>query len=749
MSISVTGTVPATILENDRPEDWVAILRVPANTIEVVLTGTDAVRFTATTVPRSGVVEVRPAAVMDAEALGHGATFTFGLQARNGGGWRTAAQTWTVTLQGVDDTPPERLRFRTGGSVLAHDIGAEIGLLDADDADTDGGLEYSVAWPDAARFDIVDGMLRLRPGVDLLAEAGTTIEVAIEVSDGRNWSAMLLSVTVLAPGPAYPRPIQDGTFAADRLEGSAGTDALFGHVGADTLLGGEGDDELDGGTGDDSLDGGAGADSLRGGAGRDTLNGIAGDDWLQGGEDADSLVGANGNDALEGGAGPDTLRAGTGHDTLRGGDDADMLDGSQGDDLLDGDAGTDSLAGGDGADTLAGGDGADTLDGGGGGDTLAGGLGDDTYILAAPDAAWREDADGGLDTLVIGWALTIPLHIERLLLRAGSGDLALTGSAGPETLVGNEGGNTLLGLAGEDLLLGEAGGDLLEGGAGNDLLGGGAGADTLWGGAEDDRAFGGDAADWLEGGPGHDSLFGGPGPDTLLGGEGPDLLDGGEGGDSMLGQSGADTLLGGAGDDVLRVGTGGGEGAALPLLRGGPGNDTLDAASDGRGSLLIGDEGDDMVFIDHPLDQVLELPGGGRDTVQATISSGFVVLPAWVEALVLLGQGGGGIGNEQDNRITGNVGPNLLFGGAGADTLVGGGGADTLIGGAGADSFILVQGGAVSVLLDFDVAQDRLLLQAQGGALLPLDAADAPVLILPPIAPETFLPSEGGGIFYP
>jgi Ca2+-binding RTX toxin-like protein len=689
MSITVTGSLPATILENERPAEWSGLLLFGSVAQAVALEGPDAARFSARLITGRRGAEIRLAEVLDAEALGAGTVLRFDLRVQAGGVWR-AAGSYAVTLLGIDDTPPAGLRFATGGAVLANDIGGEIGALIADDPDTAGPLEYSVAWPDAARFEIVGRTLKLREGVDLLGLAGTVQEVIVEVSDGRNMAAMVVLVTVLVPGAAAPRAIQDGTFGADRLTGAEGGDALFGHAGADTLAGLGDDDELNGGTGEDWLEGGDGADTLAGGAGADTLLGEAGDDWLEGGEAADLLAGGAGNDTLDGA------------------------------------------------------DGADTLDGGDGADLLSGGAGDDTYLLATPASQAVEAANAGRDTLVIGWSLAMPAHVERLVLRAGSGAHTLSGAAGNDGLVGNEAANTLAGGAGDDALQGEAGADSLAGEAGADLLIGGTEADTLSGGGGDDRLFGGDGADVIDGGPGRDTLSGGTAADTLSGGDGADLLDGGEGADQLAGDGGADTLLGGAGDDGLRPGTS--LPGQVPLLRGGAGNDTLDAAAGGGGATLIGDEGDDLYLIDSPADLVIERPGGGWDTVQVSLSAGFVLLPAEVEALILRGTGGGGVGNASANVILGNEGDNRLFGGDGADTLEGGPGADTLVGGPGADTFILAASGATDLLPDFNAAQDRLLVRAASGALTRLDPALAPAGLFGGAAPE---PPEGGGVFFP
>ncbi len=194
--------------------------------------------------------------------------------------------------------------------VLANDPGAVVGLLVADDPDTAGALEYRVGPIDDAWFEVVGAMLRLRSGIELLAFAGLTREVLIEVSDGLNVSAFTLPVTVLTPGPPSSFQVTDGTLGPDSLAGSASADALFGHAGEDLLLGALGDDSLEGGTGNDSLDGGAGSDTLQGSEGRDTLLGNDGSDLLRGGGEADLLVGGAGADIVQGEDGNDCTAPG-------------------------------------------------------------------------------------------------------------------------------------------------------------------------------------------------------------------------------------------------------------------------------------------------------------------------------------------------------------------------------------------------------------------------------------------------------
>ena len=482
--VTAIGAVPGTIHENARPGDWQASLTLSGGALDLVLAGPDAPLFSLAFDRARQSAVITPAQSFDAEAMGP-AVFTLAFDVLTAAGWQRLGQSWQVALLDHDDTPPEALLFVSGGAVMANEPGAVIGTLAATDPDTAGPLHYAVAWPDDAFFTIAGDVLRLRDGIDLLGQGGTTRHVLVTVFDGFHLAAFSLPVEVLAPGA--PVTVREGSAAADTLAGTAGQDLLLGlggadslaggdgadilegWAGADTLDGGAGDDTLEGGeeadrllgaagadrlhgaagqdtleagTGHDTLDGGEGADSLhggdgndlsRGGDGNDTLHGVAGDDTQEGMAGADQLDGSTGNDLLDGGEGNDLLLGGAGADMLLGGlgPGADSLDGGEGDDAVLGGEGADSLRGGNGADLLSGGEGADTLHGGTGADTLAGGLGDDTYILDAPGAVLIEEPGEGFDTMVVRFVATILPEIERLRIGNTAGNLAASGSARP------------------------------------------------------------------------------------------------------------------------------------------------------------------------------------------------------------------------------------------------------------------------------------------------------------------------------
>lgn len=255
-----------------------------------------------------------------------------------------------------------------------------------------------------------------------------------------------------------------------------------------------------------------------------------------------------------------------------------------------------------------------------------------------------------------------------------------------------------IGGSGADTIIGNSVDNILRGNGGNDAIGGGAG---------NDRLFGGDGNDDLDGGSGLDVLDGGTGDDTFTidnagdsvierAGEGTDLvrssvdytladnvenllligsaLNGtGNGGiNTITGNDLANRLVGGGGADVL-VGNGGND-----VLDGGTGNDQL-----------TGGLGDDQYIVDSALDVVIELAGGGTDTVLSSVD---LTLADNAENLTLTGWAVSGTGNGANNVITGNNQANILSGGMGDDRLIGGNGRDIFTGGAGADVFVAERG---------------------------------------------------------
>lgn len=401
-----------------------------------------------------------------------------------------------------------------------------------------------------------------------------------------------------------------------------------------------------------------------------------------------------------------------------------------------------------GNDSLTGGSANDTLDGGTGIDTMAGGLGNDTYIVDSTSDKVVEAVNAGTDTIISSVTLnltTFAAQVENLTLAAGTALLNATGNTLNNVLTGNDAANTLSGLDGNDTLNGGLGNDSLLGGNNDDRLDGGVGADTLDGGAGNDTfvvdnvgdvvteaaaggtdtilssvAFnlktsalqvenltltgtalingtgndlanvlnGNEFKNVLSGGLGNDTILGNGGNDWLNGNEGTDLLNGGEGDDTVFADAfftgattGGDTLIGGNGHDLLIGDSGNNQ------ILGDAGNDSMDG---GLGNdTLTGGAGDDLFGVDSASDVIVELAGGGTDTILTSVGLVLSTFAPQVENLTLSDDIAvldiNATGNDLNNVMTGNGGKNVLNGGNGNDTINGGLGNDWLQGQAGTD----------------------------------------------------------------
>lgn len=307
------------------------------------------------------------------------------------------------------------------------------------------------------------------------------------------------------------------------------------------------------------------------------------------------------------------------------------------------------LTGTTGDDMLAGGDGNDTLDGLDGADQMSGGAGDDVYYVDNPGDVVSEGAGAGTDTVNSSISYSLTTHVEHLTL-TGADAIDGAGNALSNTLTGNESANVLKGEAGDDTLRGMAGDDILNGGDGNDLLETGYGFDYAYGGAGNDTITGGNnvPGGWLP-----EYLYGEEGDDLLIGGGKYAHLYGGAGNDELRGGAGYQNLYGEDGDDLLIAG------ALGYMLDGGAGADRM-----------VGSANNNTYGVDNILDVIVELPGGGTDTVNSSIT---YVLSDNLENLILVGSVAiSGTGNSGNNTLNGslNAAANTLAGGLGDDTYV-------------------------------------------------------------------------------
>lgn len=239
-----------------------------------------------------------------------------------------------------------------------------------------------------------------------------------------------------------------------------------------------------------------------------------------------------------------------------------------------------------------------------------------------------------------------------------------------------------------------SGNDWVIGTSGDDTLDGGAGADTMVGGADNDTYYVDNAGDVVgeNAGEGYDWVYasvnytlgdnienlelqgsatratGNSLANHLIGNNFANVLDGGAGNDMLNGRSGADTMSGGIGDD--------------------------------------------MYWVDHAQDVVIEQSNEGRDRVNSAID---YTLSANVEDLFLTDSAVRGTGNnlnnlivgtgsavildgrEGDDHLEGRDGSDTLIGGSGQDTLSGGYGNDSMSGGTGDDTYTVLDAGDVVV----------------------------------------------------
>ena len=475
------------------------------------------------------------------------------------------------------------------------------------------------------------------------------------------------------------------TSIGDQLKVSFGSDAPVtltpdpqGGSGPDAIIGSAQNDWLRGEGGDDTLDGGAGADILDGGAGADRMTGGTGDD---------AYYVDNVNDTI-------IETASGGIDVVFSSIDFSLNNTSIENLVLMGSADL-TATGSSAANKIIGNDGNNRINGLGGADTMSGGKGNDTYDVDHLSDRVIENADEGVDTVIVNISgYTLPDNVEKLLLASTLTIIGASayGNAGDNELTGNASANYLWGRDGDDMLYGLAGDDSLDGGAGEDTIDGGAGDDKLWGGMGNDtyvfgHGYGNDLIDlW---GDGEDRVRLQPGvlaSEILFSVDARGWLV-----LTLSDKSKLTIMMGGApiaatdplniflydGTRILRPGqvmsiTGDSSDNQLTGTRsdesilGQGGNDRLDGG--GGKDTLMGGNGDDVYAVDGD-DRVIEYADEGYDVVNSSVN--FSLTVTQVEELNLTGNGVVAEGNELDNKLTGTDGDNIIDGLTGADTMIG------------------------------------------------------------------------------
>jgi Domain of unknown function (DUF4214) len=205
--VTTSGTLPSVIVENATASGWAGSLTLTGDLADLTgieLVGAGASYFSVSFDPLHSLAILTPAALVDYEAFrftGLDPVLNFSLVFDFDDGSQQVDSTIRhVTVLNVDDTPPSAVAFSSGGNVMAGAIGAVIGTLRVTDVETTGPFYYTFDDNDAWRFEVVGNTLKLKDGISLGLDDVGTFQVPIEVSDGVQSAAFMLTITVNAPG---------------------------------------------------------------------------------------------------------------------------------------------------------------------------------------------------------------------------------------------------------------------------------------------------------------------------------------------------------------------------------------------------------------------------------------------------------------------------------------------------------------------------------------------------------------------
>ncbi|MBA4000100.1 MAG: hypothetical protein C0461_05840 [Brevundimonas sp.] len=422
---------------------------------------------------------------------------------------------------------------------------------------------------------------------------------------------------------------------------------------------------------------------------------------------ADVLMGEGGDDYMEGFGGDDTYYVDSLDDVVVevAGGGVDTVFSTVGFDArfthvenitLTGDAAADVVAN-DLNNIIIGNDAANVINGGGGADRMEGLGGDDIYYVDSRDDVVIEVAGGGIDTVFSTVSFDGRFtHVENITL-TGAANANAVGNELDNVIRGNGGANILKGLGGDDTYYVDSRDDVVVevAGGGVDTVFSTVSFDARLTHVENLRAHGGAAL----------NLVGNDLDNIIIGNNAANVIKGGGGADRMEGLGGDDTYYVDSRDDVVvEVAVGGVDTVFSTVsfdarfthvenvtLQGGAAANIVGNALDnilignnaanifkggGGGDRMEGRGGNDIYYVDSRDDVVIEVAGGGIDTVFSTVS--FDARFTHVENVTLQGSSNANVvANDLSNIIVGNSASNIIIGNGGADYLTGGGGADT------------------------------------------------------------------------
>ncbi|MGR3593482.1 MAG: calcium-binding protein, partial [Limimaricola soesokkakensis] len=245
----------------------------------------------------------------------------------------------------------------SSNNVVENEPGAAVGELSAIGPDADKGYVFTVS---DDRFQVVDGMLKLKSGISLDFEEAYKISLAVTATANGVSVTEDFEIAVQDVAEGWLSALTnmvEGSNAGETLKGTKANDLILGFAGKDTLIGRKGDDVLAGGKGADKFVGGKGFDMLdysdsvkgvmvnlqkgvgKGGEARGdkfkSMEGVIGsdaNDKLLGSKAGNLLIGGEGDDVLKGRRGSDVFIFGPGNDKMLGGKGHDTV-------IFDGDVG--------------------------------------------------------------------------------------------------------------------------------------------------------------------------------------------------------------------------------------------------------------------------------------------------------------------------------------------------------------------------------------------------------------------------